>query len=219
MPALSVMIEVVVSPPFMENTWIVRRAERDDCLLIDPGFTPQEVIDLVEDLKLTPAAILLTHGHVDHIAGNAELRRKWPDLPILIGVGDAPMLTDPRANLSLTGGVSVTSPPADRLLVEPDQVEMAGFVLHVLDIPGHSPGHIVYVLKSESTQRVFGGDVLFEGSIGRCDFPGGNQRQLVDGIRKKLFSLPDETIVYPGHGDSTTVGEEKRSNPFCAVRS
>ncbi|HEY3964435.1 MAG TPA: MBL fold metallo-hydrolase [Planctomycetaceae bacterium] len=218
MPALPVMIEVVVSPPFMENTWIVRRAEREDCLLIDPGFTPQEVLEVLENRNLTPAAILLTHGHADHIAGNAELRRHWPDLPILIGVGDAPMLSDPRANLSLAGGVAITSPPADRLLVEPDQVELAGFVLHVLDIPGHSPGHIVYVLKSESPQLVFGGDVLFEGSIGRCDFPGGNQRQLVDGIRKKLFSLPDDTIVYPGHGDPTTVGEEKRTNPFCAVR-
>jgi glyoxylase-like metal-dependent hydrolase (beta-lactamase superfamily II) len=217
MSQLSVEIDAVVSPPFMENTWILRRAGRSECLVIDPGFTPQEVTGLMEDRGLEPVAILVTHGHVDHIAGNAALRRRWPDLPILIGAIDAPMLTDPRANLSTRGGAAVTSPPADRLLAEPEQVEMAGFVLDVLDIPGHSPGHIVYVLRTESPILVFGGDVLFQGSIGRCDLPGGSQRLLVAGIRQKLFSLPDETIVYPGHGGFTTVGEEKRSNPFCAM--
>ncbi|MBI3863671.1 MAG: MBL fold metallo-hydrolase [Planctomycetia bacterium] len=213
----SVQIDVVVSPPFMENTWMIRREGRQDCLVIDPGFTPQAVMGILDEHKLVPAAILLTHGHVDHIAGNAELRRRWPELPILIGTGDAPMLTDARANLSLKGGPAVTSPPADRLLAEPDRVEMAGFVLEVLDLPGHSPGHIAYVLKTEEPHLVFGGDVLFQGSIGRCDLPGGSQKLLVSGIRKKLFSLPDDTVVYPGHGDPTTVGEEKRTNPFCGL--
>lgn len=212
-------IEVIVSAPFMENTLIVRRPGRNDCLIVDPGFEPEAIVDFLERQALTPAAILLTHGHVDHIAGNAALRRAWPDLPILIGAGDAPMLVDPRANLSVLGEVAVTSPPADRLLAEGDHVEEAGLELDVLDLPGHSPGHIVYVWRGDSPFVVLGGDVLFQGSIGRCDFPGGDQELLVGGIRKKLFSLPEDTIVYPGHGECTTVGEEKGSNPFCGDRA
>ncbi len=212
-------IEVIVSAPFMENTLIIRRPNRADCLVVDPGFQPHQITDALRKQALTPAAILLTHGHADHIAGNAALRREWPDLPILIGTGDAPMLTDARANLSALGGVSVTSPPADRLLSEGDVVAEAGFELEILDLPGHSPGHIAYVLRSESPNLVFGGDVLFRGSIGRCDFPEGDQELLVRGIRTKLFSLPDDTIIYPGHGDTTTIGREKRTNPFCGDRA
>lgn len=211
----NIEIAVVVSPPYMENTLIIRRPSRDDCLVVDPGSRSQEIVALLLKKGLTPAMILLTHGHLDHIEGNAALRRQWPDLPILIGVRDAPMLTNPALNLSARSGRPVISPPADRLLAEPERVEAAGFELDVLDIPGHSPGHVVYVLRSESPILVLGGDVLFQGSIGRCDMPGGDQDLLVGGIRKKLFSLPPDTIVYPGHGDTTTVGEEKRTNPFC----
>lgn len=217
MPSGSLEISIVVSPPFMENTLIVRRSGRDDCLVFDPGFTPREIIARLHQQGLVPAAILLTHGHADHIAGNAALRQEWPDLPILIGARDAPMLVDSRANLSSYGGLAVTSPAADRLLAEGDRVVEAGIALDVLDIPGHSPGHIVYVLRSESPMIVFSGDVLFQGSIGRCGFPGGSQRQLVAGIRQKLFTLPDDTIVYPGHGEPTTVGDERRTNPFCGT--
>lgn len=215
MAELPLELVVVVSPPYMENTLIVRRPHRNDCLIVDPGARAPEVVAMLQKKGVTPAAILLTHGHLDHIEGNAALRQQWPDLPILIGVRDAPMLTDPVLNLSAKSGRPVISPPADRLLVERDRVEAAGFELDVFDIPGHSPGHIVYLLRSETPFLVFGGDVLFQGSIGRCDLPGGDQDLLVSGIRKKLFSLPENTIVYPGHGDSTTVGDEKRTNPYC----
>ena len=212
---MTVNINIIVSPPFMENTLIVSQPGRNDCLVVDPGFQPQQIIDFLHTQGLRPAAILLTHGHVDHIAGNTALRREWPDLPIMIGARDAVMLTDSRANLSAMGGVAVTSPPADRLLAEGDRVLEAGFELDVLDVPGHSPGHIVYLLRTESPFVLLGGDVLFQGSIGRCDLPGGSQDLLVAGIRTKLFVLPDDTIVYPGHGPTTTIGEERRTNPYC----
>jgi len=212
---VTVNINIIVSPPFMENTLIVSQPGRNDCLVVDPGFQPQQIIDFLHTQGLRPAAILLTHGHVDHIAGNTALRREWPDLPIMIGARDAVMLTDSRANLSAMGGVAVTSPPADRLLAEGDRVLEAGFELDVLDVPGHSPGHIVYLLRTESPFVLLGGDVLFQGSIGRCDLPGGSQDLLVAGIRTKLFVLPDDTIVYPGHGPTTTIGEERRTNPYC----
>lgn len=208
-------IEVIESVPFMENTLIVRREGRPDCLVVDPGFQPDKILAHLERHHLEPALILLTHGHVDHIAGNARLKQVWPSLPIFIGAGDAPMLTDPVANLSGLGGVSITSPPADRLLSEGERVEAAGLELSVLEIPGHSPGHIVYVLHSEQPAIILGGDVLFRGSIGRCDFPGGDQDLLLSGIRTKLFVLPPDTIVYPGHGPATTIGHEQRTNPFC----
>lgn len=215
MPTPPVLIDVVVSAPFMENTLIVRREGAVECVVVDPGFEPQRIFVALERLKLTPVLILLTHGHADHIAGNAALKRRWPTLPIVIGERDAVMLTDAVANLSGLAGIAVTSPPADRLVREGDIVEAAGLRCEVLDIPGHSPGHVVYVLKDESPVIVLGGDVLFEGSIGRTDFPGGDLDLLVSGIRRKLFTLPDDTQVYPGHGETTTIGVERRTNPFC----
>jgi glyoxylase-like metal-dependent hydrolase (beta-lactamase superfamily II) len=140
------------------------------------------------------------------------MKAAFPDAPLVIGAGDAVMLTDPMRNLSGLSGMVITSPPADRTVREGDTVEAAGLRLDVLDIPGHSPGHIVFVVRNQPV--VFGGDVLFAGSIGRTDFPGGDLELLLSGIRAKLWPLADATTVYPGHGPATTVGDEKRTNPF-----
>jgi hydroxyacylglutathione hydrolase len=207
----------VVSLPFDENTYIAHFAEREDCLVFDPGFEPGRIVDYLGRHSLTPAAILCTHGHSDHIGGNAMLKRKWPACPLVIGVGDAAKLTDPQLNLSAAFGVALVSPPADRTLEEGEQFEAAGFELEVLATPGHSAGHVVFVCKQTEPWRVFGGDVLFRGSVGRSDFFDGDAEALRRSIQEKLFTLPDETIVLPGHGPATTIGHEKRTNPFVGA--
>src|SRR5439155_6439623 len=143
--------------------------------------------------------------HVDHMAGNAAMKRAYPAAPIVIGPGDAPMLTDATLNLSAAFGMPVVSPPADRLVKEGDRLTVAGIELEVFDLPGHSPGHVVYLVRGERPMLVLGGDVLFRGGIGRFDFPGGSFEQLKAGIERVLWPLPPDTVVYPGHGPVTTV--------------
>ncbi len=208
------LLDVVVSQMFGENAFIARLEGRDDCLVVDPGFDADRIVQRIEQLGLTPAAILNTHGHADHIAGNRELKQRWPDCPLVIGADEASKLTDPEGNLSGSYGIGLTSPPADRHLRDGDTFQAAGIELEVLATPGHSRGHIVFVYKGASPWIVFGGDVLFQGSVGRADFPDSDPQTLVESIRQKMYSLPDDTIVLPGHGESTTIGQEKQFNPF-----
>jgi glyoxylase-like metal-dependent hydrolase (beta-lactamase superfamily II) len=128
------------------------------------------------------------------------------------------LLSDPEANLSAPFGQPLTSPPADRLVDDGERIELAGLTFEVREIPGHSPGSVVFLCDHLDPPFVFGGDVLFAGSVGRTDL-GGNAPLLLSGIRSKLFNLPDETIVFPGHGPPTTIGEEKQSNPFVGQRA
>lgn len=205
----------IVSMPFQENTYVARLADRTDCLVIDPGLEPELILDFLSAEKLDVAMILNTHGHADHIAGNRAVKRAFPQAPLVIGELDVPMLSDPTQNMSAFAGVRLVSPPADRTVRDGDVVEAAGFKLDVRHIPGHSPGHVVFVWQEHDPVIVFGGDVLFAGSVGRCDLPGGSHRQLITGIRAKLFTLPATTRVLPGHGPETTVAAERRSNPWA----
>jgi glyoxylase-like metal-dependent hydrolase (beta-lactamase superfamily II) len=207
-------ISTVESAPFAENSYVVWREGNPEAFVVDPGFEPDPILELLADRGLALAAIVNTHGHVDHIAGNAAMKEAFPAAPIVIGPGDAPMLTDAALNMSEGFGIPVVSPPADRLVKEGDTLTVAGVTLEVFDLPGHSPGHVVYLIRDEKPIVVLGGDVLFRGSIGRTDFPGGSFEVLRAGIERVLWPLPPDTVVYPGHGPVTTVGHEKRSNPF-----
>ncbi len=216
----SPVIFPVVSRPFSENTYIAHFPNCSACVVVDPGFDAEGVIEQITRRHLVPHAILCTHGHLDHIAGNEALKRCWPDCPIVIGKGDAYKLLDPNANLSLPYGFEVRSPPADIEVVEGDHQEVAGFDFEVRETPGHSAGHVVFVQRQRvAVPFVFGGDVLFAGGVGRWDTPDGNWEDLESSIRTKLYTLGDETRVLPGHGDSTTVGEEKRFNAYVRVRT
>ncbi len=209
---MSFQIKTIVSQPFAENTYVVWRTGQTACLVVDPGLEPDLIHEFLADQNLTPAAILNTHGHSDHIAGNADMKAVYPAAPLVIGEGDAAMLLDPDLNLSRQYGFDIVSPAADRTVREGEQLLFAGLTLDILECPGHSPGHVVFLLREFGV--VLGGDVLFRGSIGRTDFPGGSFEQLAANIRQKLYVLPGETVVYPGHGPTTTVGHERRTNRF-----
>jgi len=208
----------IESLPFGENSYVLCGPDGRRCVVVDPGFEPEAIVEWIERRGLEPAAILLTHGHSDHIAGNAALRERWPTLEIMIGRHDAAKLGDPAGNLSAPFGMSLTSPPADRLLDDGETVTVAGLALAVREIPGHSRGHVVFVLQGCEPPVVFGGDVLFHDSVGRTDFPDGDPAALAAGIRSRLYTLPEATLVLPGHGPPTTVGRERRHNPFVHDR-
>ncbi len=215
LPTPDFRLAAIVSRPFQENSYVAWLAGHTDCLIVDPGLEPDLIIERLREEELEPAAILITHGHSDHIAGNGALKRRWPDCPIIIGEHETEKLTRPDLNLSADFGVPLVSPPADQTVAEGERLTVAGFELIVREIPGHSSGHVVFIWHAGKPPIVFGGDVLFSGSIGRTDeMVQGDFTQLAAGIRTKLYTLPDDAIVLPGHGPATTVGEEKRTNPF-----
>jgi hydroxyacylglutathione hydrolase len=209
-------IASIVSAPFQENTYVAHFEGRKDCLVVDPGLEPDEILGYLDEQGLTPSAILITHGHSDHIAGNGRLKERFPACPIVVSHRDAEKLTNPKLNLSHDFGIDLYSPPGDVFVGEGDTYSGAGFDLLVREIPGHSEGHVVFIWQGTPTV-VFGGDVLFAGSIGRTDFPGGSFEELAENIHAKLFTLPDDTQVLPGHGPPTTVGKEKRTNPYVGA--
>ena len=207
-------IESVVSAPFDENTYVLWLKDRNDCLVVDPGYGPEQILALLDKQKIAPAAILNTHGHCDHIAGNGALKERWPDCPLIIGLGDAAKLTDAHLNFSARYGQVMKSPPADRTVRAGDRVSAAGFDLEVREIPGHSAGHVAYVWRENTPNLAFVGDIIFLGSVGRADLYDGDFDLLAAGIREQIYTLPDDTVLLSGHGPETTVGHEKISNPY-----
>jgi glyoxylase-like metal-dependent hydrolase (beta-lactamase superfamily II) len=191
--------------PFFMNCFVLR--EGDEALVVDPGEVTPELLRAIEGR--TVRAIVNTHAHCDHCGGNAELIR-LTGAPLLLHRDDLPLLRIVDQQGLMFGVPFPPSPDPDRFLEEGDTLEIGGETLRVIHAPGHSPGHIVL----QGNGFVIGGDVLFAGSIGRTDLPGGDSRRLMDSIRTKLLSMPDDTVVYCGHGAATTIGEERRTNPF-----
>jgi hydroxyacylglutathione hydrolase len=206
-------VDCLVLGLYETNCYVLRKdTSAGRCLVIDTGLEPNGMLEYLTAKKYEPAAVVLTHGHADHIGGVEGIKSRYPQTVIYVHQDDESILTDTQKNLSFITVSSVNCPDVDVLLKDCDIIEQAEIKLTVMHTPGHSPGGIS--LYSQDKQILFSGDTLFADSIGRTDFPGGSMPQLVRSIREKLFVLPDATIVYPGHGPQTTIGHEKKFNPF-----
>jgi len=196
------------------NCFVVWCEETKEAVVIDPGFSTEDegkktVLHSIEANDLTVKYIINTHGHADHTSGNGVVK-KATAAPILIHELDAPLLGESGKDWASMFGYQIISPPADKTLKEGDTIHFGKQALTVLHTPGHTPGGISLV----GNDCVFVGDTLFQGSIGRTDFPGGSYKALINSIKEKLATLPDDFTVYTGHGPTTTIGTEKRNNPF-----
>lgn len=207
---MTLQIDTQVVGPLETNCYILR--DCDDCWVVDAGIFPGQLIRFLRAEGLSPSKILLTHGHVDHIGGVAKLKKAFPDAAVACPVADEPMLADPKANLSGPFAILLTSPHADELLEIGQTLELGDCQWQVLDTSGHTSGGVSYYCQTGRV--VITGDALFAGSVGRTDLPGASAGRLLRNIRQNLLNLPDETRVLPGHGPETTIGAEKRTNPF-----
>jgi len=201
--------ELVIVGALETNCYLVYCEETRACAVIDPGADHEKIIASVADLELKPVVVLNTHGHVDHIGANSDIVRKYA-VPLAMHPADTGMLqVSDYIELSLLLGAR-NSPPPDRLIQEGDEIAVGRATLRVIHIPGHTPGSIGFVAGGV----LFSGDTLFCGGVGRTDLPGGSWKDLERSIRERILTLPEETIVLPGHGPWTTVGQERNSNPF-----
>jgi len=212
-------IQSFVFNPFQENTYVLYD-ETKACVIIDPGcyepFEKEELASFIQDHQLNVSMLLNTHCHVDHVLGNAFVKDKYK-VKFFIHANDEPVLKAVKAYAPNYGFILYHEALPDGYLKEDDFVSFGNQRMKILFVPGHAPGHVAFY--HEESKTVIGGDVLFLNSVGRTDLPGGNFNTLINSIHSKLFTLPDDVTVYPGHGPQTSIGFEKKTNPFCAVKA
>lgn len=203
--------------PFAENTYVLFD-DTKECVVIDPGCyekkEQQELIDFIESNKLIVTKLINTHCHIDHVLGNAFVKRTF-NVKLYIHPIEEAMLRAVKTYSSNYGFHQYEDSTPDVFITEKDTLDFGEQKLKILFVPGHSPGHIAFY--NEQAKILLGGDVLFENSIGRSDLPGGDFNTLINSIHEKFFTLPDDVTVYCGHGEETSIGFEKRTNPFCAL--
>lgn len=206
-------IEKITNQIAQENTYLLSNSSF--CLVIDPGSEPAVLLEAIERLNKPLCAILLTHAHFDHIMGLEALKKAFPAAPVYVNELEKEWLSTPELNASLLLlGKPVTAPATNYFYEMGKTYDLGGFKFSVLATPGHSIGGVSLCFAQSEGTYVFTGDALFKNTIGRWDLPTGNQEQLLQSIRQQLFSLPDEFQIFPGHGPSSTIGAEKRTNPF-----
>ena len=212
-----IKIKCLTFNPFMENTYILFD-ESNDAIIIDPGCYERSEKEALKNFivsnNLNPVKLLNTHGHIDHVLGNSFVKNEF-GLKLTIASQDLETLNSVAIYAPNYGFQQYEPTTPDEFIDEGDIISFGNSQLDVIFLPGHAPGHIAFYNKEQNL--CIGGDVLFEGSIGRTDLPGGDFDTLIDSIKSKLFKFADEMIIYPGHGNSTTLGQEKRHNAFCAI--
>jgi glyoxylase-like metal-dependent hydrolase (beta-lactamase superfamily II) len=210
-------IETFEFNPFQENTYVLYD-ETNEAVIIDAGCYEREeqkqLSDFISRKQLIVKAIWNTHSHIDHILGSYYVRDKYK-IPMLVHHLDEQMLRAGKISAQMYGIPGFAEATADGYITEAEPLKFGNQSFEVLFLPGHAPGHVGFYHTKQKV--LLSGDVLFYRSIGRSDLPGGNHAQLIDSIHKKIFTLPDDVVVYPGHGPTTTVGEEKVENPFCGL--
>lgn len=207
------IVACVTVGDFQENCYLYACPQTREAVIIDPGDEPERILETIQELKLTPKYIINTHGHIDHICAIDAVSEVYP-VPLAIHPDDVFMYTDERMASLFGLSAPLVKRQPDILLHEGDRISFGSLTLEVLYTPGHTPGGICLL---SSPYCVFSGDTLFHRSIGRTDLPGGNYEQLVQSIHEKLYTLDDDLVVFPGHGEPTTILEEKHENPFVTV--
>ncbi len=214
---LMLQVKKFVFNPFMENTYVLFD-ETNEGIIIDPGCVEKEeeneLTEFIKGNNLVVKHLINTHCHIDHVLGNAFVKRKF-NVTLSIHSAEEPMLKAVKTYAPNYGFPQYQASTPDSFLNEGDEIIFGNQKLEILFVPGHSPGHIAFYHLENKI--LIGGDVLFENSIGRTDLPGGNFDTLINSIHQKFFTLPDDVTVYCGHGSETSIGFEKRTNPFCAL--